>query len=100
VCVAILPHETDPVLIVDSDAVLPSPVSAQGFETVAWEGPQVIESSCRVQLSQLALHDPSDAPETLRRVTLEQRLGVPIPEGPDHPPKLLRIALYVKRYTQ
>jgi hypothetical protein len=65
---AVLPHETDPILVIDPDAVLPPPITAEGLEVVTRKRAQVVESLGRVQLRQLALSDPGNAPEPTRRV--------------------------------
>jgi hypothetical protein len=90
-CAAVLPHEADPILIVDPDAVLPSPISAESLEVVARERAEIVESLRRVQLHEPALRDPGNAPKTTRGISLEERLGVSIPEGPDHLLRVLRI---------
>lgn len=56
--IAIAPNETDPPLIVDTDAVLPRAVSSQGLQTVARRRPQVVEGACVMQLDKLPLADP------------------------------------------
>ena len=86
--VAVLPYEADPVLIVDPYAVLPTPISSESLEVVARKRPQIVESLRCVELHQLALNDPGNTSKAPRRMTLEQRLGVSVPKGPDH---LLRI---------
>jgi len=88
--VAVLPGEADAILIVDPYAVLPTSISTESLEVVARERTQVVESLRCVQLRQLALSDPGNAPKPPRRITLEQRLGVSIPEGPDHLLRVLR----------
>ena len=95
--VAVLPHETDPVLIVDPDAVLPTTVPSERLEVVARERAQVVEALRGVELDQLALSDPGNAAEPSRRIPMEEGFGISIPEGPDHLPRVLRSALYVKR---
>jgi hypothetical protein len=89
---AVLPHEADSILVIDPDAVLPPPITAKGLEVIARKRAQVVESLGRVQLRQLALSDPGNVPEPPRRVTLEQRLGISVPEGPDHLLRVLRMA--------
>jgi len=69
--VAVLPHEADPILIVDPYAVLSTSVSAEGLEVVAWERAQVVQSVRCVQLYQLALSDTGDTPKPPGRMTLE-----------------------------
>ena len=90
--IAVLPHETDPILVIDPDAVLPPPITAKGLEVIARKRTQVVESLGGVQLGQLALSDPSNIPEPTRRMPPEQRRGVSIPEGPDHLLSILRMA--------
>ena len=89
---AILPHEADPKLVIDPDAVLPPAITAKGFEVIARKRAQVVESLGCMQLRQLALSDPSNVPEPTRRVPLGQRLGISVPEGPDHLLRILRMA--------
>jgi hypothetical protein len=89
---AVLPHEADPILVIDPDAVLPPPITAKGLEVIARKRAQVVESLGRVQLRQLALSDASNVPEPTRRVPLEQRLCISVPEGPDHLLSILRMA--------
>ena len=88
--VTALPEEADPVLVVDPDAVLPTPVSTESLEVVAWERSQVVEPLRRVQLRELALRDPGNAPKPTRRMAAKEGLGVSIPEGPDHLSRVLR----------
>ena len=55
---AALPSKTDPVLIVDADAVLSSPVTLQGFEPVrqAWlERAMGMGQACRARLPRQTL---------------------------------------------
>jgi hypothetical protein len=48
------PGEADPVLIVDANAVLTSPVSSKGFEAVRRWRPEVVEHSRCIQLVELS----------------------------------------------
>ena len=45
------PAETDPPLLVDTNAVLPFSVATQGLKTVAWWNAQFIQIGCRVYSS-------------------------------------------------
>jgi hypothetical protein len=58
---------------------------------IPWKGAQVVESLGCVKLHELALRDPGDAPKPARGVSLKERLGVAVPEGPDHLLRVLRI---------
>lgn len=88
--VAIPPHEADPILVIDPYAVLPTSISGESLEVVAWERPQVVETLRRVELDQLALGDPANVLKPSRRIPLKQSLSVSIPEGPDHLSRVLR----------
>ena len=89
-CVAVFPHETDPILIIDPDAVLSPPITNQRLEVIARECAQILESLGCMQLNEFALRDPSDAPKPTCRITPKESLSIAIPERPDHPLKLLR----------
>jgi hypothetical protein len=89
--VAVPPHKADPILVVDPYAVLPTPISSERLEVVARERTQIVEALRSVKLHQLALGDTANALKSPRRVTLEQGLCVPIPERPDHLPRVLRL---------
>jgi hypothetical protein len=58
---------------------------------IPWKRAQVVESLGGVKLRELALCDPGDAPKPARRVSLKERLGVAVPEGPDHLLRILRM---------
>jgi hypothetical protein len=47
--IAIAPFEADPPLAIDPDAELPEPVTAQRFQAVAWQSPQILERAAAVQ---------------------------------------------------
>ena len=47
------PAETDPEMLVDSYAVLPTPVSPQCFETISWRSTEVVEGACLVKHEKL-----------------------------------------------
>jgi len=48
------PAETNAELIVHADAVLACPVALQGFKPVAGRNPKIFDSTCNLQLPQLA----------------------------------------------
>lgn len=88
--VSVSPDEADAVAVVDPDAVLTFSVSLQGFQAVAREDPQVIQSASGMELHELSLSDPGDAPEPGAGETDEQGLTFPAPKGADHPVSVLR----------
>jgi hypothetical protein len=85
------PYETDPILVVNPDAVLPLPVAGEGLKVIARKRAQVIESLGCVKLRELALRDPGNASKPAGSVSLEQGRGVSVPEGPDHLLSILRM---------
>jgi hypothetical protein len=49
-CPAVVPHEADPILIIDPDAVLALAIASEGLKVIARECAEVFESSSRVEL--------------------------------------------------
>lgn len=83
-CTTVLPHEADPPLVVDPDAVLPLAVTLELLETVTrWDSEifDVRRSVEQLQLSEcLAL---KDLVEGLDVLLAPDALGVLVPERPD-----------------
>jgi hypothetical protein len=52
--IAIFPCETNPKLIINSDAELALTICLQGLQAVAGRNSQVVQSSCRVQQKKLS----------------------------------------------
>jgi hypothetical protein len=85
VCIPFTPSEANPPLIVDADAVLPTPITRQLLESVSRWASQVIQNLRRIQDQQLAkrhaLQLQGPPPHTL---TFEDLLGIAVPEALDH----------------
>ena len=86
---ALGPDETDPVLVVDANAVLPASVPTQCFEPTATRLPQVRNRAGRVQVVEFAARNTTQllwtaGPRCPRRTAGEQVLGTAIAEGLDH----------------
>jgi hypothetical protein len=47
--VVIAPNKTDPVLIINPNTVLPSPVTAQFLEPVTGRTPQIVQFYCHIE---------------------------------------------------
>ncbi|HWY53645.1 MAG TPA: hypothetical protein VNZ03_04235 [Terriglobales bacterium] len=45
----IAPNKTDPVLIINPNTVLPSPVTAQFLEPVTGRTPQIVQFYCHIE---------------------------------------------------
>jgi hypothetical protein len=69
------PHEANPPLGVDPDAVLPSAIADEGLKAVAWWGPQKIQRHSSIQHRQLPFSHRLDRSEITGLPSLEQRLG-------------------------
>ena len=95
------PDETDPILFVDTDAVLACPMSAQGLKSIARRDSKILQLLSRVDLIEL----PSgDCPEPLRtqfsrgsRIhTVEDVFGGLVVEALDHGYMITRLPCYGK----
>ena len=76
---ALCPNETDAVLVVDSDAVLPLPISSECLQLIPWWNSEIVKGDHRVKLVELASrHCPrrfwTGAPSCSRIHTVEDIL--------------------------
>jgi hypothetical protein len=53
------PNETDPVSVVDTDTVLPDPLSSERCQTIAGRHAKIGERDCRVESLQLSCGYPA-----------------------------------------
>ena len=84
--IAVLPSKTNAPLIVDPDTVLPSTLSAKLLESVSGRDAQILEDLRGIDDHQLAQHCVLElARISANPLPLEEPLGVPIAEAPDHP---------------
>jgi hypothetical protein len=60
---AVLPHEADPILVVDPDAALPPSIAGKCLKVISRKRSQVVESVGCVKVGELALCDPGNAPK-------------------------------------
>src|ERR1035438_4494978 len=82
--ISILPDETDAVLVVDSDAVLPLPRAFQGFQAVARNRCQIAKRSRLVQMHELTEDGLFDGPKLLRRLLLKYLFGFSVAKRLNH----------------
>src|SRR5690554_1415630 len=94
---AVRPDKTHPPLTVDTDAVLASAVSLQGFQPVSGWAAQKVERLRGIQKLQLAFRRCPDGPEWTRIAAFKQRSRVATTKGLDHAASVLRWAYNVKR---
>src|SRR5699024_4646695 len=79
------PHEADPPLVVDSDAVLTGPIALERFESVTGWDTQVIKKFGRSHLAKLAQRDPMDPRiDRPHALTTPQPFGLLAPERSGH----------------
>jgi hypothetical protein len=82
--VAMNPHEADPELVVDPDAVLSAPIPLQRFEPVGRRITQIFQSSCVIEHSEFAHQRSLDVDPAPYSLTFEKRLHIGITERHDH----------------
>src|SRR5207248_1858333 len=78
------PSKADSPLIVDPDAVLPTPITAEFLQPVTGRHTQVIQILRAVEHLQLSLRLCLERAELSRRAAPEQLLGVPRGQRPNH----------------
>jgi hypothetical protein len=83
------PTEAYPPLIIDSNAVLPAPVSGKRFKTIPRNRSQIGKRSSRMQVVQFSFRHRSDPLELPTELTPKDLPGLPIPEVPNHALRIL-----------
>src|SRR5438445_7837887 len=78
------PFETDPPLIVDTNAVLTLPVPDQRLETVARQRAKVLQRHGRLEAVELQLRRPFDSRERLDPLAGGELPGPFVPVADDH----------------
>ena len=79
------PNKAHPELVIDADRVLPFAIACQRFKPIAWRRPQVAEIARRVEIAQFAARHPDQiGRKALRSLAVEDGLGGPVSEAPDH----------------
>jgi len=91
VSVALSPHETDPPLIVDSNAMLTLTVAVKLLQAVAGRDAQVLQRLCVVQHGHLATRGALDILKTRAAPAVEERFRVFAAERLYHLSTLLRL---------
>jgi hypothetical protein len=91
------PHEADPVLVVDPDAMLPLSVAAQFLQAIAGRNPQILELKRTFEHGQLASGHASGrlAPGLARSPDFRR---LPVGESLDHPAIITSFVNNVNRY--
>jgi hypothetical protein len=89
-CAIFGPDKTDSELIVDPNRMLPSPIAAQRFETIAGRRPQIVEIDRSMEVAKLAPGNCQDVGwNTLPSFTIEDGFSPSILEAFDHEPKCI-----------
>jgi hypothetical protein len=83
VSVAIAPHEADPPLIVDADAVLTGPVAFKSFEVISRRNAKILQPAGGMNVQQLAPGHTLDRPKSGRSPVLEESLAIAGSKGPN-----------------
>jgi hypothetical protein len=72
VCISTAPHETDPPLIVDANAVLTLSSSVQRLQTVTRRSGQIAQLRCTIELPQFSTSHPFNCPKAPAGYSLMQ----------------------------
>lgn len=97
-CVAVLPLETNPPLLVDPDAVLPLATTPEGLKLIRGRNHEIAQLRGAIQVFQFltsSLLDLTVPP--LYELPTEDRLGVLVLERTDHPLIVKSCVINVKR---
>jgi hypothetical protein len=78
------PTKTNPVLVIDPDAVLAKSVTLQRFQAIARRCPEKPETGGRMQLSKLAPDDGLDTDESPHPISFKERFGLSVCERNNH----------------
>lgn len=79
------PHEADPPLVIDPDAVLTDPIALKRFESIARRDAQILKKLRGPHLTKLAQrHRVDPGIDRWDAFTTPQTLGFLAPERPDH----------------
>lgn len=68
-CISVLPSETEPVLIINANAILTLAVSLKRLESVARRDPEISKLLCAMQIEQLTPHNTLNRSKT-RNITV------------------------------
>jgi hypothetical protein len=63
--ITIAPNETDAILIIDADTVLPFPIVLQNFKLIPWKDCKITQAMCSVQLQKFSLRDSGNSLKSL-----------------------------------
>ena len=90
---AVRPPETDPVLVIDPDAVLTESITLQHLQSITRRRPENVERSRRVQLGELAPDYRFDPDEAANPEPGEKSLGIRMRERNNHRPIVYRLSI-------
>jgi hypothetical protein len=82
--ISVAPHKADAPLIVDANAVLPSPVPVESFQAIASRSSQIGELPGKMYLVKFAPGYALDGLEPPHEFPLKDLFGIGVSEGPDH----------------
>ena len=93
---ALRPSKTDPILTVDSDAVLTLSIPFQCLQVVARRDPEILNALCVVEDEKLGSSSPlqiwrTDLPSGLGVFAVEHILGALVTESQDHASMIARL---------
>ena len=78
------PAEANPPLVVDTNTVLPRPITAQGLQTIPWNRSQIRNGSGGMHLIELSLRHRRNPLKLPAELSPEDPLGLLVMERPNH----------------
>jgi len=96
-CVTRFPNKANAPLIVDSDAVLPSPITLQQLQPISRWHPQKIQSYRSIKLRQLTKRNRLNVNETGNASLVKNRLGIGTGKTQNHAQTITEHVNNVKR---
>jgi hypothetical protein len=87
-CVPVAPNETDAILIVDANTVLPLPIPLQSLKVISRKNCEITQHMGGMQLHEFSLRNSGNLLKPTRAFAFEYCLGVLSTEGTNHSPTL------------
>jgi hypothetical protein len=82
--VSIFPAETDPPLVVDTNAPLPISIALELFKPIARRRLEIVHEGGSIKHSELSQSNALERAETIHSFAMEEPLRIAIGKGTDH----------------
>jgi len=82
---AVFPAKAHPPLLIDTNAMVPSPIALELLEAIPKRHPKFIQRDCGIEQQQLAEHDaPQCGWKSPHRLSIKQSFSIAVGETGDH----------------